>query len=71
MHLLDHTGHLIATTLATLRASLGESLAGVKAGEAVDVTEHGRPRAHAFASLDARLREAALLEAFTVLPASA
>jgi len=39
----DHSGHMIVTTIATLKASLSELLAGVKAGEEVIVTDRGRP----------------------------
>jgi prevent-host-death family protein len=39
----DHTSHMIVTTIATLKASLSELLAGVKAGEEVLVTDRGRP----------------------------
>ena len=39
----DHSGHMIVTTIATLKASLSELLAGVKAGEEVVVTDRGRP----------------------------
>ena len=41
--LSDHCGHMIVTTIATLKASLSELLAGVKAGEEVIVTDRGRP----------------------------
>jgi prevent-host-death family protein len=34
---------MIVTTIATLKASLSEFLAGVKAGEEVIVTDRGRP----------------------------
>jgi prevent-host-death family protein len=34
---------MIVTTIATLKASLSELLAGVKAGEEVVVTDRGRP----------------------------
>jgi prevent-host-death family protein len=34
---------MVVATVATLKASLSEYLAGVKAGEEVIVTEHGRP----------------------------
>jgi prevent-host-death family protein len=34
---------MIVSTIATLKASLSELLAGVKAGEEVIVTERGRP----------------------------
>ena len=39
----DHTGHMVVTTIVTLKASLSELLAGVKAGEEVVVTDRGRP----------------------------
>ena len=39
----DQYGHMIVTTIATLKASLSEVLAGVKAGEEVVVTDRGRP----------------------------
>jgi len=39
----DHYGHMVVTTIATLKASLSELLAGVKAGEEVIVTDRGRP----------------------------
>jgi prevent-host-death family protein len=34
---------MVVTTIATLKASLSELLAGVKAGEEVIVTDRGRP----------------------------
>jgi prevent-host-death family protein len=34
---------MVVTNVATLKASLSDFLAGVKAGEEVIVTEHGRP----------------------------
>ena len=34
---------MVVTTIATLKASLSELLAGVKAGEEVVVTDRGRP----------------------------
>jgi len=34
---------MVVTTIATLKASLSEILAGVKAGEEVIVTDRGRP----------------------------
>ena len=34
---------MVVTTIATLKASLSEFLAGVKAGEEVIVTDRGRP----------------------------
>ena len=39
----DQYGHMVVTTIATLKASLSEFLAGVKAGEEVIVTDRGRP----------------------------
>ena len=39
----DHYGHVVVTSVATLKASLSELLASVKAGEEVVVTERGRP----------------------------
>jgi len=39
----DQYGHMVVTTIATLKASLSELLAGVKAGEEVVVTDRGRP----------------------------
>src|ERR1035437_3032611 len=39
----DHYGHMVVTSVATLKASLSELLASVKAGEEVVVTERGRP----------------------------
>jgi prevent-host-death family protein len=39
----DHSGHMVVTSIATLKASLSEFLAGVKAGEEVVVTDRGRP----------------------------
>jgi len=39
----DQYGHMIVTNIATLKASLSEFLAGVKAGEEVVVTDRGRP----------------------------
>jgi len=39
----DHYGHMVVTSIASLKASLGEFLAGVKAGEEVVVTDRGRP----------------------------
>jgi len=42
-HADDQYGHMVVTSVATLKASLSEILAGVKAGEEVIVTERGRP----------------------------
>ena len=39
----DHHGHMVVASVATLKASLSELLAGVKAGEEVVITERGRP----------------------------
>lgn len=39
----DHYGHMVVTTIAALKASLSEFLAGVRAGEEVIVTDRGRP----------------------------
>lgn len=39
----DHSGHMVVTSIASLKASLSEFLAGVKAGEEVVVTDRGRP----------------------------
>jgi prevent-host-death family protein len=48
---------MVVTTIAALKASLSEFLAGVKAGEEVVITERGRPVARIvpFASPDAEL----------------
>jgi prevent-host-death family protein len=50
---------MIVTTIATLKASLSELLAGVKAGEEVVVTDRGRPVARIvpYVSGDAELDE--------------
>ena len=39
----DYYGHMVVTSVALLKASLSEYLAGVKAGGEVVVTERGRP----------------------------
>lgn len=42
-HIYDYYGHMIVTSIASLKASLSEYLAGVKGGAEVIVTERGRP----------------------------
>ena len=62
----DHYGHMVVTNVATLKASLSELLANVKAGEEVVVTERGRPDVDP--ESHRRLRTAAILEGFHTLP---
>jgi prevent-host-death family protein len=66
---------MVVTTIATLKASLSELLAGVKAGEEVVVTDRGRPVARIVpyesgeAELDDLVRSGQLRRSHGPLPA--